>query len=214
MRLRNLLAASCIALAAAMPASAATIYVTTGDANANDPVSTDNPRLWSFSVPAASGWSFGGGFFNMKVGSQSSIDYPNAFVKIDLYLASAPATSLGSFAYSTINAFETSPYFGGVSGYRDNIPFQFTTPVVLVDGAIYNVVMSSDVPTGGSTQFFIKTNGTLDVITDTNALPPTIEVPPTTDTPEPASALALATGLMALGAVRRRKRARAVAATA
>lgn len=207
MRLRNLMALSCIALplAAAMPASAATIYVTTNDTGQNSPVDVSRVRAWSF--VAQPDWTFGGGFFNMKVGGSADA---NSFLRLSLRFGTATGTELAYYQYDTIAAFNAAPTTGSNAGYRDGIPFPMT--YTLANAQTYWVVMSSNVGTGGDDQYFIK--GGSNELTITNVNPPTIVVPPTTNTPEPASALALATGLLALGAVRSRKRAEAVAANA
>lgn len=188
MRIGLALATVATAFAVATAVPAAPFYVTTGQAGGVFSIDAGGSRTWTI-VPAIDGPAFGGGIFMMKRGVGVSVG-------ITLALYDDGPNLLASVGYpdsSFVGQSFTQISFLLASHFTVNPTDTYTVKLFADDG----------IAQGGDDQYFIK--GNTDTLTlDTR--PPEEITLGATNTPEPASALLLAAGVLGLAAARQRHR--------
>ena len=187
MRIGLTLATVATAFVVATAAPAAPFYVTTGQVGGVFTLDAGDQKIWTI-IPQAGETAFGGGIFMMKRGAGISVGvtlalYDEGFSLLDS--VSFPSSSFG-LSYTQVNLLLASSFVVGL-------------------GDTYTVRMIIDAGTqlGGDDQYFIQ--GDTETLTlDTR--PPEEIILGATSTPEPASALLLAAGVLGLGVARLRHR--------
>lgn len=201
-----------LGLAVAGHAAQATTYysVQTDITGAQTGIDSASTSTWSFTT--GQGWSFGGGSFEMKTGSQTS-----ANITLSVYEGTNfTGPSVGSISMTT------SEFCGGSAPCQSFAvrSFTFTNALVLEANKTYFVDLTSTAGTSGSQQYFIKgTNSSLSFVDDNGDPIPsgyitsitdsggnTTTTAPPTPAPEPATFGIVALGTMGLAALRRRRR--------
>ncbi|MSP02261.1 MAG: hypothetical protein EXR07_14600 [Acetobacteraceae bacterium] len=170
-------------LATAPAARADVVYLITGQSNANNPVSVDEPRSWALNELSA--FDFGGGDFVMKTNAATED------AVLSLYLGTSNAGTLLTFLAQAPGAFTPS---------YTHVAFHFDDVQNLLAATDYFVELTSLTATGGNTDYKIK--GDL----GTFSLVPADQIE--AGLPEPLSLAIFASGLAGLGIVRRRRAAR------
>lgn len=189
MRIGLALATVATAFAVATAVPAAPFYVTTGQAGGAFSLDAGESRIWTI-VPQGTETQFGGGIFMMKRGAGVSVG-------ITLALYDDGNSMLISAGYAN------SSFVG--QDYSQISFLMAGNGLVMNLGDTYTVRLTVDAgtPLGGDNQYFFQ--GNTDTLTlDTR--PPEEITLGATNTPEPASALLLAAGVLGLAAARQRHR--------
>lgn len=199
MRLRDLLALSCVATALAIsaPAGAVTYYVATDITKANVTVDQNSSPTWTFSLGAGTQFDLGGGNLTMKTNNADQ----NLIWTVYQDFVGGPVVGTRSFTPAAFAAL----FPGSDTSAYTAIQLYFASPIALgspTQATTYYLELSSAVD--NSKQYFIKGGASALTFQDSNGTPADLNVTAEV-VPEPASALALAAGLLGLGMVRRRK---------
>jgi len=203
MRVTALAASAGFALAlAATPLSAATFYLTTGVGTHETTIDANTPASWSFfgEEPFT---SFDGGVFAMKHGAGTTfgiqlelIDFGTSdvlasvsYADVSAYLGAGGSSEFDRFAF----LIDTIGYPLGTNQY-------YTVTLSLVNDGIGDPAQQSYVILG------LDGGAAERVAADPDTIMVAQAAGGVTETPEPASALMLGAGLLALGLTRRRRR--------
>ena len=193
MRIGLTLATVATAFAVATAVPAAPFYVTTGQAGGAFSLDAGDTKIWTI-VPQAGEAAFGGGIFMMKRGAGIGVGvtlalYDEGFSLLDS--VSFPSSSFG-LSYTQVNLLLALSF-------------------VVNPWEIYTVrmIIGAGTPLGGNDQYFIQGDTetlTLDTRPPEEIILGATNTPGATSTPEPASALLLAAGVLGLAASRQRHR--------
>lgn len=186
MRIGLVLATAATAFAVSTAAPAATFYVTTGQAGGVFSIDAGESRIWTIATQSST-TQFGGGIFMMKRGAGISVG-------ITLALYEDTGNLLASVGYPD-SSFVAQDYA--------QISFLMAVPFGVNSLETYTVrlIVDAGTPQGGDDQYFIK--GDTTTLTLESSLPENIFLE-AVSTPEPASALLLAAGVLGLGIASRR----------
>ncbi len=187
---------------AAAPSSAATFYLTTGVGTHETTIDADTPASWTFFADPPH-ISFDGGVFAMKHGPTTTFGIKMELIDFDT------SDVLVRISYADVNSylaaggsseFEKFIFLYNSVGYHLSSYFRYTVSLSLVDNGTGNAAQQSYVLRGlpGGAAERVVTNDAESIIV-TQATNTAVE------TPEPASALVLGAGLLALGLNRRRR---------
>ena len=198
MRLRELVAVSCLVLPVviAAPAHAATYYVATDITKANVTVDQGSSPTWTFTLDAGTEFGLGGGNLTMKTNNADQ----NLVWTVYQDMIGGPVVGTRSFAPTDF----ANLFPGADTSAFTPIQLYFASPIPLgslTEDTTYFLQLSSTVI--NSKQYFIKGGSSALTFQDATGAPAPINVTAQL-VPEPASALTLIAGLMALGAIRRR----------
>jgi hypothetical protein len=202
MRVTAFPASAALALAlAATPVSAATFYMTTGVGTHETTIGAYTPTSWTFYAEEPfTRWD--GGVFAMKHGPGTTFG-----VKLELFdFTYSTSDALASVTYADVNAYLAA---GGSSEFEKFIFLMDTVGFALTNFTEYTVTMSlvDDGIGIADNQSYVLSgmpDGAADrVVGDPNTIIVTEPETSVTATPEPASALVLGAGLLAIGLARR-----------
>lgn len=199
--IRILLFALVASFLATAQARAGVYYaVQTGIQGGQTGINSAATATWSFTV--GSPWSFGGGTFTMKSGSNTTLP-----IMLSVYSGTNFGTLVGNLSL-TQSAF-CSQLGSNCQNFGD-VQFLFSTPLALSTNTIYYVDLTSMTGTSGSLQYFLKgTSSTLSFVdANNNPMPAQNLIVSSSSIPEPAT-LGFAVMAVFCGAVpwfRRRRR--------
>ncbi len=179
-------------------APAATFYLTTGLGTTETTIDAANPASWGFyASPTYS--LFSGAVFAMKYDGDTSFG-----IQVELYDNSSML--IGSVTYANVVDYIAA---GGSSEYEKFVFLLDAIGIPMPDGQYYTLTMSV-VDDGGTGPQSYSVRGIQDapelVATDDADTITVTTAAPAVTTPEPASALVVAAGLLGLGLARRHAR--------